>query len=160
MILLIYSLHQLTAACGLDKKGRSKNWDLFLNVHGTRIESDEEYRCWKDIIYPGGNKEAQEDIPAIDLTLMCLDCLRNCLPNKLEFLYCYRSHSIMHLGGFAKFIKQYPKILTSCVERIVQKGWSEYKKEYLKEWVKLDFDQKVIQSLCAQGAATIRWGTI
>ena len=66
----------------------------------------------------------------------------------------------MHLGGFARFIKQNPKMLDFCAERIVRKDWSEYKRKYLKEWVRLDFDQKIVQSLCAQRAAAIRWGTI
>ena len=154
-------LHELNRACDLGMEDRAKNWNLFLGVHGTQILSKGEFALWWEIIYGGQvHGEAKEDIPAIELTLLCVDSLKNCLPDGLESLYCYRSASFMHQGGFAEFLKQYPNVLDACVRRLRQKDWAEYRRRYLREWAKLECDQEAIRELCAERANSIRWGGI
>lgn len=153
-------LHELNIACGLNREARSKNWNLFLRVHGTRIESRKEFDLWKDIIYPESGEEAEENIPVIELTLLCLDCLETCLSNQMETLYCYHNGSPLHQGRFLEFIEQNPDILKACVKRVAQKDWDKYKQKYLREWGKLECDPDVIRTLCSERADLIRWGGI
>lgn len=153
-------LHEVNIACKLSPEARSKNWNLFLRVHGTRIESKEEYDLWKDIIYPEGSDEAKENIPVMELTLLCLDCLETCLPNQMETLYCYHSGSPLHQGYFLKFIEQNSNVLDACVKRVKQKDWAKYKRKYLREWGKLECDPDAIWALCSERADLIRWGGI
>ncbi len=154
-------LHELNAACNLSMEDRAKNWNLFLNVHGTQIQSKEEYELWWKIIYgEQASGKAKEDIPVMELTLLCLDCLKECLPDSLETLYSYRPASFLHQGGFSKFLEQYPNVLKECVERIQQKDWTKYRRRYLQEWARLECDQEAIRALCNVRAALIRWGSI
>jgi len=157
-------LHELNSACNLGREDRSRNWNLFLSVHGTRIQSKEECELWGKILYDGipenGNVEANEDIPTIELTLLCLERLRACLPDGFKTLYCYHPGSFMHQGGFAKFLKQRPDVLNACVQRIAQRDWTKYRRKYLLKWANPKCDQAAIWALCNQRANLIRWGTI
>lgn len=153
-------LHDLNVACGLSRETRSKNWNLFLGVHGTRIESRDEFDLWKSIIYPEGSEKPEEDIPVMELMVLCLDCLETCMSNQIETLYCYHSGSPMHQGHFIKFIEQHPDVLNACVKRVEQKDWTKYKRKYLQEWGRLNCDPDAIQDLCGERAGLIRWGSI
>lgn len=157
----IECLRQLNQICDLDRATRSKNWNLFLTVHGTEIRSRGEVELWRSILYgetsENTKKEPQEDIPVIELTLLCLDCLRNCLPDEMETLYCYSIGSNMHQGGFAKFLEQYPKILNDYTMRLQRKDIAAERKKYLEEWAKPDCNLTVIQKLCRDRAVRTRW---
>lgn len=158
----ISCLHQLNMVCELDREARSENWNLFLTVHGTKIESKAELEMWQEILYGKASentkKEPIEDIPAIELTLLCLECLQNCLSEEIETLYCYTNGSFMHQGGFAEFLKRHPQALNVCVERVQRKDVSADIQKYQAEWAKLDYDSAAIQKLCRKRAERIRWG--
>ena len=63
-------LNELNHIFGLNQEDRSRNWNAFLQVHGTKIESQAELEQWRKIIYDE-NGTRQEDIPPIELTLLC-----------------------------------------------------------------------------------------
>lgn len=158
-------LNELNHIFGLNQEDRSRNWNAFLQVHGTKIESQAELEQWRKIIYDE-NGTRQEDIPPIELTLLCMMNLRDCVPVEYDNLYCYRGGSAMHKGGFKRFLDSgnNRKIVNECAKRI-RRGSSKYdwphcEESYLKEWARLECDIPRIQKLCCDSAKIIRWGTI
>lgn len=147
-------LHRLNLSRGLDLEERSRNWNLFLRVHGAKIESKAEFALWEAII------SAKEDIPVIELTLLCSKYLHSCLPVEAETLYCYCSCSPLHLGGFSRFMDRHPEIMKVCRERVERKDWAKYKRKYLEEWSRLECDPTAIQELCRSRSDLIRWGRL
>ena len=159
-------LHKLHELCGLDRNQRSVSWQCFLQIHGSVIESAEEADLWRMIIYGGAKKidfdNPEEDIPPIELSLLCSDCLQTCLPIQPERLYGYQGGSVLDMGGVALFLWKYADVLPACVQRIKQRPerWKNIQKQYLKQWSMVPCNLLEIKEQCRQGSALIRWGTI
>ncbi len=158
-------LNKLNQICCLDREDKSKNWKYFLQVHGAAIESPAEWDLWKEIIYGYGRddeKETYEDIPPIELTLLCSEFLRSCLPVQYQFLYCYEGGQYPHLGGFAKFLHKYSEGLRCCIQRIKtnNKKWDDPVKAYMKYGSAHTYDIMSIQKLCEKISNKIRWKSI
>lgn len=159
-------LHKLNHIYRLKKIDRSKNWKLFLQVHGAKIETREEVDLWYEILF-GENTSSespQEDIPTIELGLLCMENLNECIPIDYIRLYCCLSCHIMQRGSFRTFLGRYPTILKECAKRIQRNSpkhdWNLSKKNYLREWQRPEYSISTIQKICRDGAKAIRWNTI
>lgn len=163
-IIRIRFLDELHKICKLKKDDQSANWKCFLHIHGSEILSFEEADLWRTIIY--GDKynfyHPSVDIPPIELSLLCSEYLQTCLQIQPEYMYGYQGGSVLHQGGFAQFLREYPDVLADCVERIKQRPerWEKNQKRYLKLWSAIPCDLSEIKDLCKQGCKLIRWGTI
>ncbi len=162
-------LNELNHIWNVDRKNKSRNWNLFLRIHGTQMESPQEVGLWREILYSkstsaDGPMSTQEDIPVIQLSLLCMDYLQSCVPVDYKMLYCYRSCCVMHSGGFHRFLNRYPTVLNQCAERVQRKlpkqDWESCARRYLNEWARLECDIPAIQNLCRDAAKSIRWGGI
>ena len=155
------NLHEL---CGLDRNQRAVSWQCFLQIHGSDIQSSEEADLWWKVIYGDKNdfNHSEEDIPPIELSLLCSEFLQTCLPIQPEYMYGYQGGSILHLGGFARFLQKYPDVLPDCIQRIKQRPerWEKIQKNYLKQWSMIPCDLLEVKNQCCQGSKLIRWGTI
>lgn len=158
-------LNELNRICCPDREDRSKNWKYFLQVHGTAIQSQQELNLWKEILY-GDNanytEEAHEDIPPIELALLCIEFLSSCLPVQYQCLYCYAGGRYTHAGGFVKFLREHPDGLQCCIQRIKasNKKWGNPVTEYMKYWAGAVYDAKKIQHLCEKISGMIRWKSV
>lgn len=161
----IWFLNELNRICCLERADRSQNWKHFLQVHGASIQSQEELNLWKKILY-GGNvnykEEAYEDIPPIELTLLCTEFLSNCLPVQYQSLYCYEGGRYTHTGGFARFLREHPEGLQECIQRIKKhnKPWGNPVAKYMKYWSGNIYDVAKIQDLCGRISDMIRWKSV
>lgn len=157
-------LNDLNKISGLDRAVRSNNWKLFLQVHGSVIESPEEADLWREIVYGGTicKENLQEDIPPIELALLSDTLLRDCLPIQEQFLYCYQGGTYIQEGGYAKFLVEFSDVLEECVKRLRRstKKRNSPEKEYLKLWSGISCDVKQVKDLCMRTSSCIHWETI
>lgn len=102
-------LQELLERSDLSKDERRKNWAYFFTCHGLFPMNAEEAALMKSIM-----KDYDSESDGICFGLSCYRYLQQCIPLQLEYLYCYKTASILHLGGFADFIKKNPSIFDMC----------------------------------------------
>lgn len=158
-------LNKLNRICCLNREDRSKNWKYFLQVHGVAIQSQQELNLWKEILYDGNanyTEEAHEDIPPVELVLLCTKFLSSCLPVQYQFLYCYEGGRYTHTGGFARFLREHPDGLQCCIQRIKTNNikWKKPVEKYMKYWSGMVYDVTEIQHLCEKISGMIRWKSV
>ena len=163
-IIRIRFLDELHKICKLSAKEQSASWKCFLRIHGSTILMSEEAELWRTVIYTDKHDpyHPSVDIPPIELSLLCNDCLQDCLPIQPERLYGYRGGSVLHLGGYATFLQQYPDALNICAQRIRQRpeGWGGIQKKYLKLWSAIPCNLSGINALFKQCCEKVNWDRI
>ncbi len=78
----------------------------FMKYHGIVIGSDEEFKCWYEVL----QKNKLLDSPA-SLGFKYYFNLKECFPLHLESLFCYESYSALHIDGFYSLTKAFPDLV-------------------------------------------------
>ena len=154
-------LNQLNQICSLSSKSSEMNWELFLNLHGSEILSDEEGMLWDEIIERLPNSTP---LQLMKLRRTISSCLENCLPLYPEDLFCYRCFSQTSLGGgFFSYIEQYPETVQKLQAAISQSEyWEKKEEEYFKRFFQYDYDIDEIYTWFSEkiGRAVFDWNSI
>lgn len=94
--------------------------------------------------------------PTAKYLITAIDCLDQCMNTEPQHLSGYCVGSLLHKGGFAKFLNQYPMTVPKIVERVeasdeLQKLQKDYQKKdsmpvYRLDKIKQMFTDEVLQS--------------
>lgn len=78
----------------------------FMKYHGIVIKSDEEFKCWYEVLH----KNKLLDSPA-SLGFKYYLNLKECFPLHLESLFCYEFGSALHIDGFYALTHAFPELV-------------------------------------------------
>lgn len=131
----------------------------FIKYHGILIESDEERKCWYEVLL----KNKLLDSPA-GLGLRYYDNLKECFPLHLESLFCYEPCSALHIDGFYSLTKAFPELVehyhdsVTVPKDICQKfirAWpNEKRSQDLKDG---KAGRDAIKEICHKSVKRLKW---
>lgn len=157
-------MRELIKITKLSPEESTKNWRLFLQVHGAGVSSEEEEKLWREIIW-GDAKESGKgcEVPPIETQILCRQYLEKCLPIDPGHLLSYGTpDSKACSGGYAKFLEMHMAMIEECAKLLAShKKLSGKAEEYLKSyWAESDPNIHGAREFCKKVSEQFRWSPL